>query len=261
MNCALNLLRSKSDSPRISLGEAIDELIGGGAFAEDCIELYGATGSGKTNLAVQCAVNVGVPAYFGGLDGGCLFVDCDCSFVPERARQMALATAASLRALYDDQIMKLKQQQRQQQQREQRQKSNDTNTLLSNNSNDNTNPVNNANNNDYNNDNNDDNIDENSTSAPMSAEQLLANIRVYRPHSYVELTALIHSLPHLARKFNAKLVVIDGIAALFRGEVDLSNDSKRVQLLANIANRLVAMAHADKLVVLTTNHLTITASV
>ena len=84
----------------ISLCASIDALIDGGAAPGDCIELDGARGGGKTQLALQAAVNAAIPSRFGGVGGACLYIDGECAFVPERARQLAAALARRLADLH-----------------------------------------------------------------------------------------------------------------------------------------------------------------
>src|SRR5665648_1033003 len=68
--------------------ENLDELMGGG-FETQCItEIYGAFGSGKTQLAHQLAVNVQLPLEKGGLDGSVIIIDTENTFRPERIMQM-----------------------------------------------------------------------------------------------------------------------------------------------------------------------------
>lgn len=68
--------------------ENLDELMGGG-FETQCItEIYGAFGSGKTQLAHQLAVNVQLPVEKGGLNGSVVIIDTENTFRPERIAQM-----------------------------------------------------------------------------------------------------------------------------------------------------------------------------
>jgi DNA repair protein RadA len=69
--------------------EALDILIGGGLETQALTEAYGRFGSGKSQLAFQLAVNVQLPPEQGGLDGGCLFIDTENTFRPERIKQIA----------------------------------------------------------------------------------------------------------------------------------------------------------------------------
>lgn len=57
-------------------------------------ELCGAAGVGKTTLALQLALDVQMPAAFGGAGGGTLFVDTEGGFFPERLFEMAAALSA-----------------------------------------------------------------------------------------------------------------------------------------------------------------------
>ena len=64
---------------------AIDRLLAGGFRAGRLIQVYGRSGSGKTQLAIQAAL-------LAAKEGGrALFVDCEGSFRPERMEEIAEA--------------------------------------------------------------------------------------------------------------------------------------------------------------------------
>jgi len=90
-------------------------------------------------------------------------------------------------------------------------------------------------------------------------DEMLARIHVHRPHSYVELAALCHALPHLVRALGARVVVVDSVAAHVRGEplLDDRGGALRTRLLAAIAQRLCEVAHSCHVAVVVTNHLTV----
>ncbi len=69
--------------------EELNELLGGGIETQAITEAYGSNASGKTQLSLQLAVNVQRPEEEGGLDRGCLFIDNEKTFRPERVRQIA----------------------------------------------------------------------------------------------------------------------------------------------------------------------------
>ncbi|MFQ6020410.1 MAG: DNA repair and recombination protein RadA [Candidatus Aenigmatarchaeota archaeon] len=71
--------------------ENLNELLGGGVETAAVTEFHGAFGSSKTQVAHQLAVNVQLPKERGGLEGGCLFIDAEATFRPERIKQMAEA--------------------------------------------------------------------------------------------------------------------------------------------------------------------------
>jgi DNA repair protein RadA len=68
--------------------DEVDELLGGGIETQSITEVYGEFGSGKSQVTHQMAVNVQLPAEYGGLDGGCIFVDSEDTFRPERIDDM-----------------------------------------------------------------------------------------------------------------------------------------------------------------------------
>jgi DNA repair protein RadA len=69
----------------------LDALLGGGIETQSITETHGAFSSGKSQLGFQLAVNVQLPKEKGGLNGSCLFIDCENTFRPERTKQMAEA--------------------------------------------------------------------------------------------------------------------------------------------------------------------------
>ncbi len=71
--------------------KALDALLGGGVETQAITEAHGPFGSGKSQLAMQLAVNVQLPEDKGGLNGTCVFIDTESTFRPERVVQMANA--------------------------------------------------------------------------------------------------------------------------------------------------------------------------
>ena len=68
--------------------DEVDELLGGGIETQSITEVYGEFGSGKSQVTHQMAVNVQLQPENGGLDGGCIFVDSEDTFRPERIDDM-----------------------------------------------------------------------------------------------------------------------------------------------------------------------------
>jgi DNA repair protein RadA len=69
--------------------ESLDALLGGGFETQALIEVYGAFGSGKTQIAHQLAVNCTLPVDQGGFDGDVFYIDTEDTFRPERIMQMS----------------------------------------------------------------------------------------------------------------------------------------------------------------------------
>ncbi|WP_058367521.1 DNA repair and recombination protein RadA [Haloparvum sedimenti] len=68
--------------------DEVDELLGGGIETQSITEVYGEFGAGKSQVTHQMAVNVQLPKEYGGLEGGCIFVDSEDTFRPERIDDM-----------------------------------------------------------------------------------------------------------------------------------------------------------------------------
>jgi DNA repair protein RadA len=67
----------------------LDELLGGGFETQAITEVFGAFGSGKTQIAHQLAVNIGLSTDDGGLQGQSVIIDTENTFRPERIAQLA----------------------------------------------------------------------------------------------------------------------------------------------------------------------------
>jgi DNA repair protein RadA len=95
--------------------------------------------------------------------------------------------------------------------------------------------------------------------ATPTRDEILARIHVHRPHSFLELAALLHALPHLVRTLGVRVVVVDSVAAHVRGEplLDDAGGAQRTRFLAAVAQRLCECAHSCNVAVVVTNHLTV----
>lgn len=68
---------------------SLDMLLRGGLRKKSITEFFGEFGCGKSQLCHQLAVTVQLPLDEGGLDGGCLYIDTEKVFEPDRCMQMA----------------------------------------------------------------------------------------------------------------------------------------------------------------------------
>ena len=74
----------------------IDNLLGGkGIESKSITEVFGAFGSGKTQLALSLAVNVQLPKSNGGANGKAVYIDTEGTFRPERIKQFAEGIGAN----------------------------------------------------------------------------------------------------------------------------------------------------------------------
>lgn len=86
------VLEKRKDIGKITTGsKSLDALLRGGLETQSITEGYGAFSSGKSQLGFQLSINVQLPKEKGGLNGKCLFIDCEATFRPERIQQMAEA--------------------------------------------------------------------------------------------------------------------------------------------------------------------------
>ena len=74
----------------------LNDLLGGkGVETKAITEIYGAFGSGKTQLGLSLAVHVQLPREQGGANGKAVFIDTEGTFRPERIRQIAEGMGAN----------------------------------------------------------------------------------------------------------------------------------------------------------------------
>ncbi|XP_068201026.1 DNA repair protein XRCC3-like [Palaemon carinicauda] len=66
----------------------LDRVLGGGIPAKGITEIYGESGSGKTQLALQLALNAQLPKDLGGLDKGVVYICTESQFPINRLHQM-----------------------------------------------------------------------------------------------------------------------------------------------------------------------------
>ena len=96
----------------VTFCRSIDTLLQGGIPLGQVTEVSGLPGSGKTQLALQVAIDCSLPYQLGGVQGQCLYIDCEGSFVPERC--LALANACHQHVLQSVQRKQAQSQQSQQ---------------------------------------------------------------------------------------------------------------------------------------------------
>ena len=96
------LVKKRTTIERLTTGaEELDELLGGGIETQSITETYGAFGSGKSQIAMQLAVNVQLPKKDGGLNADVVFIDTENTFRPERITQMAEARGINPKKILD----------------------------------------------------------------------------------------------------------------------------------------------------------------
>lgn len=96
---ASQLLELERASRRIHTGSPeLDKLLNGGVPLRQLTEFAGMPGVGKTQIAIQLALNVQIPHAFGGVGGSAVYIDAEGSFHAMRALQMAEALVQRLRA-------------------------------------------------------------------------------------------------------------------------------------------------------------------
>jgi RAD51-like protein 2 len=67
-----------------------------------CIWIGGVPGIGKTQLGIQLAVDVHIPAELGGAEGHCIYIDTEGSFMPERVMEIGQSAVEHVQAMASD---------------------------------------------------------------------------------------------------------------------------------------------------------------
>eukprot|EP01018_Ginkgo_biloba_P016183 Gb_10222 [translate_table: standard] len=91
------LCEEKTMKRIVTFSEDLDVILGGGIGCKEVTEVGGVPGVGKTQLGIQLAINVQIPAECGGLGGQAIYIDTEGSFMVERAIQIAQACIEKLR--------------------------------------------------------------------------------------------------------------------------------------------------------------------
>ena len=89
--------KKRKDIHHITTGSKnLDGLLGGkGIESKSITEVFGAFGSGKTQLALSLAVHAQLPKEQGGASGKSVYIDTEGTFRPERIRQFAEGVGAN----------------------------------------------------------------------------------------------------------------------------------------------------------------------
>src|SRR4030042_2623454 len=93
----MEFAKKREDIENITTGSKnMDNLLGGrGVETKSLTDLYGAFGSGKTQLGLTLAVRVQLPPENGGANGKCVFIDTEGTFRPSRIKQIAEGLGAN----------------------------------------------------------------------------------------------------------------------------------------------------------------------
>lgn len=90
---SIDLWNFESYNPPVAVfHKGLDKLSRGGFPIGQLTEIYGAPGSGKTQLCLQAAVDVQIPTELGGTSGKSLFISTDLGFRVNRLREIAQGT-------------------------------------------------------------------------------------------------------------------------------------------------------------------------
>ena len=89
--------KKREDINYITTGSKnLDNLLGGkGVESKAITEVFGAFGSGKTQLALSLSVHVQTPKESGGVNGKAVYIDTEGTFRPDRVKQFAEGIGAN----------------------------------------------------------------------------------------------------------------------------------------------------------------------
>uniref|UniRef100_A0A665U2J2 DNA repair protein RAD51 homolog 3 n=1 Tax=Echeneis naucrates TaxID=173247 RepID=A0A665U2J2_ECHNA len=100
---ALELLQKEEETRSIvTFCSLLDSVLGGGLPVGRTAEICGVPGVGKTQLCLQLAVDVQVPACFGGVGGQVIYIDTEGSFLLQRVVDVATAAVRHCSLLVED---------------------------------------------------------------------------------------------------------------------------------------------------------------
>jgi len=227
-------------------------MLGGGVQIGQMTEFCGVPGIGKTQMAIQLALDVQIPESFSGVEGEVVYIDTEGSFVIERVVEMAEALLSKLTSIHNSSSPPQHHKQREGEggQYEESKSSNE--------------------------DSSEEVVEDRHRKrgedlTRLSVESLLSNIHVYRVFDHIEQIAAIRTLPQFiqSRGFSlflfihkfylivggkVKLVIIDSIAFHFRH--DFQDASNRSRTLSSLANQLNSLANGHDLAVVLINQMT-----
>ncbi len=219
----------------VSFSQAVDMLLGGGLPLAELTEIVGLPGVGKTQLAMQLAVDTLLPEKYGGVEGCTVVIDAEGSWsgaaggdrlwsmanaLVEHVRSRAMRKLATSRAKEGAVI----------------EHAEDINTMIS-----------------------------------ITPETILQGIHIFRVHDEANQTCTMYNLPKFLLELEqkgtpVKLVIIDSIAFHYRvasaasssrkGNVNKNTSLSSTHNLTRMAAFLSELASEFDLAVLAINHLT-----
>lgn len=90
------ILKVSKERSIITFCRLIDRMLGGGVPLGQVTEFCGVPGIGKTQIAMQLALDVQIPEIFAGCDGEAIYIDTEGSFMVDRIAELAGSLSAHL---------------------------------------------------------------------------------------------------------------------------------------------------------------------
>lgn len=226
----LSSQHNSMNTPIITFCRSVDMMIGGGIQSGQVTEFCGVPGIGKTQLAMQLALDVQIPPIFRGCGGEAVYIDTEGSLHISRLRQMAEAVVDHLRQIASTALSRAVESLQACQSGIAAENSDELYQRKS-------------------------LADKKVAEAEsLSVDSLLSGIHVYRAHDLTEFLAVIAQLgSYLNFHAKIKLVVIDSVAFPFR---QAEGGFQKSRSLSNLSKNLYQIAFQKNVAVVVLNHVT-----
>jgi RecA/RadA recombinase len=227
MDCYSLLHRTREMPNTLSLGSEVLDFALNGGFRTRCIsEIAGESSAGKTQMCMQLLVQTVLPRRLGGLEGHALYITSE-TYPQERLFQLA--------------EHKIKQIKKCLQQHKTRISNRDIDDMRE-----------------------DEDLDDKTIALLeefQNVKDITDRIKITKVKDHEQFyNVIVETLPNVCRLYgNIRCIIIDSIAALFRGELEFQSREglqKRTQFLFSVANQLKILADLHNAAVIVVNQVT-----
>ena len=227
---------SSRNSEIITFVRQLDQLLRGGISCGQITELCGAPGTGKTQMAMQLAVNVTIPRIHAGQGGECLYIDTEGAMSTIRLNEMAAALNKHLCRISKTHRLKPAQRKGLSEEAQVKETKKGIKEKLE-------------------------------AAEALTADAILDKIQVFdKIKDYGELIAVLEKLPGMIESIytRTKLIIIDSIAMPLRVAMSRKNigNHEKGRMIARLAKALITLSKfrspaGHGLHIVTTNHVVV----